>query len=184
MRREAPDTELSGRRVKVAAVAALFAAGFLLADVLVAHGQPFDTTTETTTLTTTSTLNETTTEPGTTVVTTETVPPTTAPTTTSSSSSSSTPTWAWVALAVLAAAVVGLAVALMTRGGGGGAAAAAVPPMERRRRLENAVATWAAQGWGLESETADSAVLRRGGEEMVLTVDSAGNVAARPLGRP
>ena len=35
-----------------------------------------------------------------------------------------------------------------------------------------------------KSETADSAVLRRGGEEMVLTVDGAGNVAARPLGRP
>jgi hypothetical protein len=182
MRRRAVEAPLSARHVKAVAVAALFAAGFLLADVLAAHGQAFDTTTETTTVTTTSTLHETTTAPGTTVVTTTTVP-TTAPTTTSSASSTgNTPTWVWVALAVLAAAVVGLAVALITRGGGGGGAA--IPPGERRRRLDAAVATWAAQGWALQSESADSAVLQRGPEQMVITVDDAGRVATRPLGRP
>ena len=167
--------------MKAIALVVLFSAGFLVAGAVTAHGQAGETTTET--ATTTETLSETTTAPGTTVVTTSTVQqsPTTSPTTTSSSSSSSsTPTWVWVALAALAAIVVGLAVALLTRSRGGGAA---LPAGERRRRLENAVATWAAQGWALESETADSAVLRRGGEIMVVNVDDAGGVTSRPLAR-
>lgn len=160
--------------MKAAALVTLFCAGLLLAGALTAHGQAVETTTETET--TTSTVHETTTEPATTVERTTTVAPTT---TSNASSKSSTPTWVWIVLAVLVAAVVGLAVALLTRGGGGGVA---IPPAERRRRLDNAVATWAAQGWALESQTSDSAVLQRGGEQMVISVDTAGQVAARPLG--
>jgi hypothetical protein len=37
------------------------------------------------------------------------------------------------------------------------------------------------QGWALESQSADSAVLRRGGELMVVSVDEAGHVSTRPL---
>jgi hypothetical protein len=164
--------------MKAVALAALFAAGILLAGALTARGQGIETTTETIT----STVHETTTEPGTTVVTTATVESTTptAPTTTAGSSSNSgIPTWVWVLLAVLAAAIVGLVVALLTRSGTDG-----VPPTERRRRLDNAVATWAAQGWAVESQSSDSAVLQRGMEQMVVSVDNAGQVSARPIGRP
>jgi heme exporter protein D len=168
--------------VKAVALAAVFAAGILLAGTLTARGQGIETTTETTIQTATSTVHDTTTAPATTVVTTETTSPTstTSPTTTAASSStSSTPTWVWVALAILVAAVVGLVVALLTRRGGGGSG---IQPGERRQRLDNAIATWAAQGWALESETTDSAVLRRGDERMMVGVDDAGHVTARPLG--
>jgi hypothetical protein len=164
--------------MKALALAVVFAAGILLAGALTAKGQGVETTTETTT----STIHETTTAPGTTVVTTETTAPTptTSPTTTTTpSSSSSTPTWVWVVLAVLVAAVVGLLVAVLTRRGGG---SPAIQPGERRRRLDNAVATWAAQGWALESQTMDSAVLRRADERMVVGVDDAGQITTRPFG--
>jgi hypothetical protein len=155
---------------------ALFGAGILLADRLAAHGAALQGTTETTTETSTTTIHETTTAPGTTVITTATAPQTTSSTSTSSASSSSkTPTWVWVVLAVLAAAVIALAVALLTRRGG------TVSPAERQRRLDRAVATWATQGWALENQTADSAVLQRAGEQMVITVDPAGHVSAHPL---
>jgi hypothetical protein len=52
---------------------------------------------------------------------------------------------------------------------------------ERQRRLDGAVGTWAAQGWAIESQTADSAVLRRGTELMQVTVDPTGHVTTRPL---
>src|SRR5262245_24084726 len=166
--------------MKPVALAALFAAGVLAAGTLGASEAISQTTTETTVETATTTVEETTTAPGTTVTATTTVRrPATVPTTTSSSSSDNAPTWAWVALGVLAAAVIGLSVALLTRRGG-----SAVSPEERRRRLDGAVATWTAQGWALESETTDSAVLRRGPERMVVTVDEGGRVSARPLGGP
>jgi hypothetical protein len=37
------------------------------------------------------------------------------------------------------------------------------------------------QGWALDSQGADSAVLRRQGELMLVSVDPAGNVSTRPL---
>ena len=78
-------------------------------------------------------------------------------------------------LAILAVALIVLMVLLARRGGG------AVPAEERRQRLDRAVATWAAQGWALESQTADSAVLRSGSELMLVSVDQAGQVTTRPL---
>jgi hypothetical protein len=107
-----------------------------------------------------------------------TVPPRTTPTTTSSESSSNgTPTWVWVLIGILAVALVAVIVVLATRGKSGGA----IPPEERRRRLDGAVAGWAAQGWAIESQTEDSAVLRSGPQTMLISVDAAGHVSSRPL---
>jgi hypothetical protein len=165
---------------KLVGLGALFTAGLLLAGGLTATGVADITTTET--LSTTTTVQETTTAPAQTVVTTveqtttQKVPvsPRTTGTTSESSSSSSTPTWVWVVLAILGAAVIGLLVAVFTRGGGG------ISGEERQRRLEAAVASWAAQGWAVENQTPGSAVLRRGHEVMVVSVDAAGQVSTRP----
>jgi hypothetical protein len=81
----------------------------------------------------------------------------------------------WVLLAALAAAVIVLAVLLALRG-----RSSIVSGDERRRRLEQAVATWTAQGWALESETGESAVLRRGGERLMVSVDPTGQVNTHP----
>jgi hypothetical protein len=78
------------------------------------------------------------------------------------------------ALAVgLVAALVGL---LSGRRGPPG-----VPLEQRQRQLRGAVNSWVAQGWAVESESADSAVLRRGNERMLITVDAAGQLGSRPL---
>jgi hypothetical protein len=55
---------------------------------------------------------------------------------------------------------------------------------ERRRRLDNAVGSWVVQGWAIESQDADSAVLRRVDDLVLVHVDAAGHVNARPLGTP
>ena len=155
---------------------ALIAAGLLLAGGQAATGVADVTTTET--LPVTTTHEETTTAPATTVATTveqtTTLAPTT-PTTTSSSSSSSTPTWVWVVLGILAAGVIGLLVALFTGGRGG------ISDEERQRRLDAAVASWATQGWALESQTPGSAILRRGADLMVVGIDDHGQINTRPL---
>lgn len=161
---------------KLVGLVALFAAGLLLAGGLAATGVADITTTET--LPVTTTVEETTTAPATTVATTveqtTTLAPTTS-TTTSSSSSSSTPTWAWVVLGILAAGVIGLLVALFTGGRGG------ISGEERQRRLDAAVASWATQGWALESQTPGSAILRRGPDLMVVSIDDHGQINTRPL---
>jgi hypothetical protein len=161
---------------KLVGLVALFAAGLLLAGGLAATGMADVTTTET--LPVTTTVEETTTAPATTVATTveqtTTLAPTT-PTTTSSSSSSSTPTWVWVVLGILAAGVIGLLVALFTGGRGG------ISGEERQRRLDAAVASWATQGWALESQTPGSAILRRGPDLMVVSIDDHGQINTRPL---
>ena len=161
---------------KLVGLVALFAAGLLLAGGLAATGVADVTTTET--LPVTTTVEETTTAPATTVPTTveqtTTLAPTTPTTTTSSSSSSSTPTWVWVVLGILAAGVIGLLVALFTGRGG-------ISGEERQRRLDAAVASWATQGWALESQTPGSAILRRGPDLMVVGIDDHGQINTRPL---
>jgi len=176
--------------MRLLGLAALFAAGVLLSVGLGVGGAADVTTTET--ATTTATVEQTTTEPGTTAVATETVEQTTTvertttrrvivstpgTTTSDSESASDTPTWVWVVLAILAAAVIGLVVALLTRRSGG------LAPAERRRRLDHAIGTWAAQGWAVQSQTSDSAVLERGGDLVLVDVDEAGAVSTRPLSR-
>jgi hypothetical protein len=37
------------------------------------------------------------------------------------------------------------------------------------------------QGWAVDNQTAESAVLRRGNELMQISVDSAGQITTRPL---
>jgi hypothetical protein len=161
---------------KLVGLVALFAAGLLLAGGLTATGVADVTTTAT--LPVTTTVEETTTAPATTVATTveqtTTVTPT-SPTTTSSSSSSSTPTWVWVVLGILAAGIIGLLVALFTGGRGG------VSGEERQRRLDAAIASWGAQGWALDSQTPGSAILRRGPDLMVVSIDDRGQISTRPL---
>jgi hypothetical protein len=164
---------------KLVGLLALFAAGLLLAGGVTAVGAADVTTTET--LSATTTVEETTTAPAATVVTTveqtTTLAPTSQPTTTTagSGSSSSTPTWVWVVLGILAAGVIGLLVALFTRGRGG------ISDEERQRRLDAAVASWATQGWALESQTPGSTILRRGPELMVVSIDDHGQISTRPV---
>lgn len=161
---------------KLVGLAALFATGLLLAGTLASAGVADITTTET--LPVTTTVEETTTAPAvvTTVEQTTTrrvVVPTTG-TTTSSSSADTTPTWVWVVLGLLAAAVIGLLVAFLTGRGG-------LSDQERQRRLDAAVATWANQGWAVESQTPGSTILRRGPELMVVSVDDKGQISTRPV---
>lgn len=158
--------------LQLAGLVACLVAGVLLATAVVGSVQAAGTTT-----------TETASEP-TTVFTTETVQQTTtrqiilpSPTTTSSSSSSSeTPAWVWVLLAILAVALVIVIALLAHRGGRDSGVSAA----ERRRRLDGAVAGWTAQGWALESQSADSAVLQRMAERMLVSVDGAGHVSTQP----
>jgi hypothetical protein len=158
--------------LQLAGLVACLVAGVLLATAVVGSVQAAGTTT-----------TETASEP-TTVFTTETVQQTTtrqiilpSPTTTSTSSSSSeTPAWVWVLLAILAVALV-IVIALLAHRGGRNSG---VSPAERRRRLDGAVAGWTAQGWALESQSADSAVLQRAAERMLVSVDGAGHVSTQP----
>jgi len=181
------------RALKLSGLAALFAAGTLLAAMVATAGHAQETTTtavdttasELTTAEATTaeatTAEAVTTTPAETVVTT--VQSTTtrvvllpASTTTSSSESDEgTPAWVWVLLAILAVGLIAVIVLLATRGHGGASVE------ERRRHLDAAVGTWAAQGWAVESEGADSTVLRRGGESMLVSVDRSGHVSTRPL---
>jgi hypothetical protein len=162
---------------KLSGLGVLFVAGLLLAGAITVGGRAAQTTTTETTV-------ETTTAPGATESTTVTVQQTTTrrvivPTTTTSqeSSASTTPTWVWVLLGAVALTAIGLLVAFLTRRGG----QRGVSGEERRRRLDGTVASWIAQGWALDNQTADSAVLRRGNEVLLVAVDEAGHVSARPL---
>jgi hypothetical protein len=176
------------RATKGLALIALLATG-LLAGAFVANGRAALTTPETVTETTTGepvTVTETATTTETAVTTVQQTttrrvvvhPATTAETTSSSESSGGTETWVWVLLGILAAGLIVMAVLLARRGGG------SMSTGERRRRLDGAVGSWTAQGWALESQTADSAVLRRGEELMLVSIDGAGHVSTRPLQNP
>ena len=172
------------KAVALAGVAVLFAAGVLASGTTAGGGraaQPATTVTAATTGVDTTTSQA---EP-TTVVETETVErtttrivqvPTTQTTTSTANDSEGTPAWVWVLLGILAVGLVVLIVLLARRGGGATASVA-----ERARHLEAAVASWTAQGWAIESQTADSAVLRRGAESMLVSVDPTGRVSTRPL---
>jgi hypothetical protein len=170
---------LDVRRTSIIAVlVALFAAGALLASVALA-----DTTTSTISTVVTETTTETqtqTVEPVTTTVeqtTTQRIVVPTPTTTDESSSESGTPGWVWVAIGIGAVALILVICLAVSRGHD----AQGVSPAERRRRLDNTVATWGGQGWALQSQTGDSAVLQRGGDQLLVTVDEVGHVSTRPL---
>ena len=165
--------------MKVAALVALFVAGLLAAAALAGAETTTSTTTETTTQV--STATQTTTEARTETLertTTRTVPLPAQTTTVSETSVDNTPAWIWLLLALLAAGVIGLLIALFGRRD------RTMPVAERRRRLEGAIGTWVAQGWAVESQMGDSAVLRRGAELMLVAVDDAGGISSRPLSPP
>jgi beta-lactamase regulating signal transducer with metallopeptidase domain len=162
---------------KLVGLAVLFAAGLALAGGLASVGVADITTTET--LPVTTTVEATTTAPAQTVLTTvehttteaATVP--TTATTNGTSSTEKTPTWVWIVLAILAAAVIGLVAALLAGRG--------MSEPERARRLDAAVATWTTQGWALESQRPGEAILRRGPEVMAVGIDAKGQISTRPL---
>jgi hypothetical protein len=81
----------------------------------------------------------------------------------------------WVLLGILAVGLIIVIALLATRGRG------TVSVDDRRRQLDSAVASWTAQGWAIQNETTDSAVLSRGTEVMLVSVDKAGHVSSRPL---
>ena len=157
-------------------LAVLFAAGALLAGTIATGGHAADTTT-----TEQTTVTETTTEPATTTTVEQTTTrrvtvPSTGTTTSGAESGNDIPDWVWVVIGLLALGLIVLLVVLLTRRGGG-----TVPVEERQRRLDGAVGSWTMQGWAVDNQTADSAVLRRGGELMQVSVDSAGHITTRPL---
>jgi hypothetical protein len=174
--------------LKATVFACCFAAGLLVAIVAARDSRAGATSTVTETVTTngaaTDTAAATTATETETVVTTVTVqqtttrrvvvtPPagtTTAPTTTSSSEGDNgIPTWIWVVIGLLVLGLLVLLVLQLRRPRG-------LPPERRRRILDDAVHTWTAQGWGLERQGPNHAVLRRGTETLVVTVDDAGNL--------
>jgi hypothetical protein len=170
-----------GRPGKTLVFVACFAAGITAASLLAGGGRAADSTpTETTTsVVTTAPVDSTQVATTVTVSTTETVERTTSsetvPTTTDASSGDGTPVWVWALLAILGVALAATIVVLARRNGH-----RPLSPEERGRRLDNAVSTWAAQGWAVESQTLDSAVLRRAGERMIVAVDASGQITTLP----
>jgi hypothetical protein len=166
-----------------AALAALFCAGLIAAfgsgsgnaagtttdDTLTLPTTVPQTTVQQTTVqvTLTQTQVTTTSRPGTIVV-------TQAPTT---DTSSSTKTWALVAIGVAIFALIALIAWLASRHKD-------LPADARRRMLAQAVAAWVAQGWAPVSQTDTTAILRRGDEQVVLSVDGRGNISSQPVGAP
>jgi hypothetical protein len=179
------------KAAKLAGIGTTFLAGVLLAAMVASGGFATDTTTtvETTTTETTTPEPSTSVETSTTVETTPTADTTTVSVTTTrlvpvatEESSSGTATWVWVLLAILGVTLVALVVMLARRGGGSGGGGG--PGGTPRAKLDAAVGSWAAQGWAIESQTSDSAVLRHGGETMLVSVDESGHVSTRPLTAP
>ncbi len=168
-------------------LAALFCAGLVAA---LASGTAAGETaalTATTTSTTTATAEEQPTLPQSTVLETTvqqtvtnthviTKAPTTVVVTTSTETDTSSGTKTW-ALVVIGIAIVGLVVLI----GWLASRHKDLPPATRRRMLAEAVAAWVAQGWAPVSQTESTAVLRRGDEHTVLSVDGRGNISSQAV---
>ncbi len=88
--------------------------------------------------------------------------------------SSGTKTWALVAIGAAIVALIALIGWLASRHKD-------LPPDARRRVLAQAVAAWVAQGWAPVSQTDSTAVLRRGDEHVVVSVDGRGNISSQPV---
>jgi hypothetical protein len=57
-----------------------------------------------------------------------------------------------------------------------------VPTEVRQQQLFTAVTTWTTQGWTVESESNESALLANGADRMLVAVDDRGRVTARTHG--
>jgi hypothetical protein len=88
----------------------------------------------------------------------------------------STPTWVWVLIAVGAGLVIGLVVWLLRR------RSTDRQRGEQQRLVAATVAGWTAQGWAIESQTESSALLRRDGEAVVVSVEPGGRISSRRFG--
>jgi hypothetical protein len=108
-----------------------------------------------------------------------TVPAAVPTTTTAAADSDETPPWVWVVIAIAGIALIALIVLLVSRGG-----SSELPLAERRRLVSATVASWVGQGWAVESQTDDSAVLHRQGQRVVVSVDGNGRVTSGPVGAP
>ena len=88
--------------------------------------------------------------------------------------SSGTETWALVLIGVAIVVLVALIAWLASRHKD-------ISPDARRRALADAVSAWVAQGWAPVSQTGSTAVLRRGDEHTVLSVDGSGNISSQAV---
>ncbi len=123
------------------------------------------TTVQQTTVQLTVTNTQTTIGPGTVVVN---------PPASTTDTSNETKTWALVVIGIAIVILIGLIGWLASRHKD--------PPTEARRRaLGQAVAAWVAQGYAPVNQTDTTAVLRRGDEHIVLTVDGHGNISSQPV---
>lgn len=84
-------------------------------------------------------------------------------------SSSRLPLWAWIAIAVAAACLLVLLIWLIRR-------PRKLAPEERRRLVASAAASWIVQGWAIEQQSDESAVLHRDGQRILLSVDARGRI--------
>jgi len=123
------------------------------------------TTLQQTTVQVTVTNTQTTIGPGTVVVN---------PPAATTDTSDETKTWALVAIGIAIVIMVGLIGWLASRHKD-------LPTEARRRALGQAVAAWVAQGYAPVNQTDTTAVLRRGDEHVVLTVDGRGNISSQPV---
>ena len=57
-----------------------------------------------------------------------------------------------------------------------------VPTEVRQQQLFTAVTTWTTQGWTVESDNNESALLSNGADKMLVAVDDRGRVTARTHG--
>lgn len=102
-------------------------------------------------------------------------PPST--TTATQGSTSGTPTWVWVVVALAGAGLVALVVGWAR----GRRHRSQLSPEERQQRIFTAVTSWTTQGWVIENEVGDTAVLSRRGERMLVTVDANGRITTSAI---
>ena len=94
-----------------------------------------------------------------------------------SESTSGTPTWVWVVVALAGAGLVALVVGWAR----GRRHRSQLSPEERQQRIFTAVTSWTTQGWVIEQEVGDTAVLSRRGERMLVTVDANGRITTSAI---
>jgi len=92
-------------------------------------------------------------------------------------STSGTPAWVWVVVALAGAGLVALVVGWVR----GRRRRPQLSPEERQQRIFTAVTSWTTQGWVIENEAGDTAVLSRRGERMLITVDANGRITTSAI---
>lgn len=96
------------------------------------------------------------------------------------------PAWVWVIVGIAVVAVL-LAVFLLGKGRGEKADSQArrtKTPAERQEILVAALSGWTSQGWTIESQTSDVAVLKKEGQRRQLRVDELGALHQQELPAP